>query len=165
MNALRCTWLARDTRTANPNFVRFKTWGTVSDSKSGEGERATNCPRLASHSSFPPSHLIIATCTASLCTCPTPQLLSARAVEKNLTCLISIKNRKVNVAWYGMWRVGDRIAPTPSSRQPTLSTHPPHNPITKFEIRKQMYNTHYESRVRITYARPREKMVHPRRVQ
>jgi len=51
---------ARDARTVNPNFVRFKTWDwdcgrtRTGEGLAGSGWTGGDCPRFASRSSFPP---------------------------------------------------------------------------------------------------------------
>jgi hypothetical protein len=65
----RGTWPARDARTVNRNFVRFKTWDWDCGQRTGLGRRG-DCPRFPWHSS--PHLIIITTCTASLCPCPCP---------------------------------------------------------------------------------------------
>jgi hypothetical protein len=87
------TWPARDARTVNPNFVRFKTWdwdcgrGNFAD-WGLTGPKGGCCPRfrLALFLSLPSHHRHLHCLSLSL-SHPTTQLLSARA-----TCLISIKN-------------------------------------------------------------------------
>lgn len=93
------TWPARDARTVNPSFVRFKTWGGGGTLQTGDwawlDRRATALALLCALPSPPPSHHCHPHCLS-------PSLShhhnSSAPAHENLTCLISIKNRLVYIA-------------------------------------------------------------------
>jgi hypothetical protein len=114
------TWPARDARTANPNFVRFKTWGlglrTGDFGDWGLDQGTTALASLRTLPSTPPSHHCHLHCLSlSLSHPTTPQ-------RSRMKHIMSHIHQEPSCGRTGVWRVGGRIAPS-SSGLVTLSTH------------------------------------------